>query len=101
MRTQTDPDIGDSSPTVTVAQPVVENFADFAEFTGSTEAEKRVDIQARVSGYLEKINFLDGGKVNEGDVLFVIDPRPYQAAYDAAKAQVSQWEASVKKPRPT
>ncbi|QDU78654.1 Efflux pump periplasmic linker BepF [Polystyrenella longa] len=84
-------------PEVTIAQPLEQTFADFAEFTGTTEAVEHVEIQARVTGYLDKINFDEGELVEEGEVLFEIDPRPYQATLDATKAKVLQWEASLKK----
>ncbi|MCA9039256.1 MAG: efflux RND transporter periplasmic adaptor subunit [Planctomycetaceae bacterium] len=82
-------------PEVTVAYPVQQEFADFAEFTGRTEAAEQVDVQARVSGYLDKINFEEGEEVEAETVLFEIDPRPYQAALDAADAEVQKTEAAL------
>ncbi len=66
------------------------------EFTGRIEAVQSVEIRARVSGYLTSVNFKAGALVNEGDLLFVIDPRPYQADLDRAKAQLDQAEAQLK-----
>jgi RND family efflux transporter MFP subunit len=80
---------------VTVAPPVEEEVINYAEFTGNTEAVQSVDIRARVTGYLNKIGFNEGAIVKTGEVLFVIDPRPYQAAYDQAKANVEQAQAQL------
>jgi RND family efflux transporter MFP subunit len=60
---------------------------DWDDFVGHFEAVDSVDIRPRVSGYLQSINFRDGQMVHKGDLLFVIDPRPYQAALDQAKGQ--------------
>lgn len=75
-------------PTVTVAKPVVRDIVEDDEFVGRFEAVDEVALRARVSGYLEKVHFTDGAMVNEGDLLFTIDQRPYQAAYEAAKSRV-------------
>ena len=58
------------------------------EFVGRFEAVDQVAIRSRVNGYLEEIHFTDGALVKQGDLLFTIDQRPYQAAYDAAKSRV-------------
>jgi RND family efflux transporter MFP subunit len=73
-------------PPVTVAKPLVQNVTEWDEFTGRFEATEAVEIRARVSGYLQKVNFDDGQMVNKGDVLFEIDPRPYQHAVEQATA---------------
>ena len=57
---------------------------DYEDFTGQTRAVKSVDVRARVSGYLEKVRFKEGTEVKEGEKLFEIDPRTYQADYDQA-----------------
>jgi len=75
-------------PTVTGAKPVVREIVEDDEFVGRFEAVDQVAIRARVSGYLDQVHFQDGALVNKGDLLFTIDQRPYQAAYDAAKSQV-------------
>jgi RND family efflux transporter MFP subunit len=80
---------------VTVAKPVEQEIVDFAEFTGNTAAVNAVEIRARVSGYLEKIGFDEGAHVKVNDVLFVIDPRPYQAALDQAQANLEQAQAQL------
>ncbi len=83
-------------PTVTVAYPLEHSITDYADFTGRTAAINAVQMRARVSGYLEKINFTEGAEINEGDILFEIDPRPYDAALDQAKAAVAEQKAKLK-----
>ncbi|MBW8908364.1 MAG: efflux RND transporter periplasmic adaptor subunit, partial [Mesorhizobium sp.] len=75
-------------PEVTAAKPVVREIVEDDEFVGRFEAVDQVSIRSRVSGYLDKVSFQDGALVNKGDLLFTIDRRPYQAAFDAAKSQV-------------
>jgi len=75
-------------PPVTVAKPVVKQIIEDDEFVGRFEAMDDVSVRARVSGYLDQVHFKDGAMVNKGDLLFTIDRRPYQAAFDAAKSQV-------------
>jgi multidrug efflux pump subunit AcrA (membrane-fusion protein) len=82
-------------PTVTVAKPVVREMREWRDFTGQFAAPESVEIRARVSGYLESINFTDGQLVKKGDLLFVIEPRPYEIELDSAKAQLAQAEAQL------
>ena len=70
--------------------PIAKQVVDHEDFTGHTQAVKTVTVRARVSGYLIKVNFVDGAHVNEGDVLFEIDQRPYQADYDRLEAVAMQ-----------
>lgn len=77
-------------PTVSVAQPLTKTVTDWDEYTGRLEAVQAVEVRARVSGYLESVHFKDGAIVNKGDLLFVIDPRPYQAIANQAKAEVTR-----------
>src|SRR5882757_5073702 len=63
---------------VTVSKPLKTQVTEWDEFTGQFEAVDSVEIRARVSGYLDTIGFEDGQIVNKGDLLFVIDPRPFQ-----------------------
>lgn len=77
-------------PNVKVAHPLTQETIEWDEYTGRIEAVNSVDIRARVSGYLEKVNFTAGAKVNKGDLLFVIDPRPYQAQLNLAKAELER-----------
>ncbi|MEM9279326.1 MAG: biotin/lipoyl-binding protein, partial [Pseudomonadota bacterium] len=73
---------------VDVATPLVKTIVDWDEYTGRFEAVQRVEIRPRVSGYLEAINFRDGQLVKKCDLLFLIDPRPFQTTLDSAKAQL-------------
>lgn len=82
-------------PPVTVATPLRKEITEWDEFTGRFEPVAAVDVRARVSGYLQSVNFADGAMVKQGDVLFVIDPRPYQAAVDQAKADLDRAEATL------
>ena len=75
-------------PAVTAAKPVVRDIVEDDEFVGRFEAVDQVAVRSRVNGYLEEIHFTDGALVKQGDLLFTIDRRPYQAAYDAAKSRV-------------
>lgn len=77
-------------PQVDVAQVVAKQVTEFDEFTGRFEAVDRVEIRPRVSGYISERHFSEGSEVNKGDVLFVIDPRPYEATFKHAKAQLDQ-----------
>lgn len=83
--------------TVSVVTPVQQSVADFVEFTGRTEAREFVEIRARVSGYLTEIPFRPGKEVQKDDVLFVIDPRPYQAELDRSEATKATIEARLKR----
>jgi RND family efflux transporter MFP subunit len=82
-------------PTVTVSQPIQRELVEWDEYTGQFAAKEYVEIRARVSGYLTEIHFEDGQLVKEGDLLFVIDPRPYEATLAAARAQLAQGNAQV------
>jgi len=75
-------------PTVTAAKPVVADIVEDDEFVGRFEAVNEVAIRSRVGGYLEQVHFTDGAIVNQGDLLFTIDRRPFQAAFDAAQSRV-------------
>jgi RND family efflux transporter MFP subunit len=77
-------------PKVTVSQPVARHVVESETYTGRLEAVEAVDIRARVSGYLQSRHFTDGAIVKKGTLLFVIDPRPYQAQLNRAKASLEQ-----------
>ena len=77
-----------SPPAVTVSKPIKQTIIDKDEYVGRFVAVNAVEVRGRVSGYLEQVHFTDGQLVKQGDLLFTIDRRPYQAAYDAAKSQV-------------
>lgn len=84
-------------PTVTVARPVSQEVLDYFEYPGQVWPVGEVEIRARVSGYINRVNFRDGQEVKEGDVLFEIDPRPYQAALDRALGELQRNEAILAK----
>jgi membrane fusion protein (multidrug efflux system) len=71
------------------------------EFTGKTASSRHVDINARVEGYLEKIAYTEGSLVKDGQLLFQLDPKPFQATLDSAKANLAQQEASLTRARQT
>lgn len=81
-------------PTVEFVLPVQRNITDWDEFTGRLEATESVDLRARVSGLLESIHFEDGEVVEKGQLLFVIDARPFQAELDARLADVQLAESA-------
>jgi len=83
------------APEVTVSTPLKLQLANWTNFTGQFSAVERVEIRAQVSGYLTEIHFTDGQIVNKGDLLFVIDPRPYEIALQQAKAQLVTAEAGL------
>ena len=74
-------------PTVVTSKPLQKKIVDWDDFIGRFEAINSVDVRPRVSGYLQSIGFTDGQTVRRGQVLFIIDPRPYQAALDQARGQ--------------
>src|SRR5271157_515399 len=76
-------------PEVIVSHPLKKEVTQYLEFTGTTAALEFVEIRARVEGWLESIHFTPGSQVKKGDLLFVIDPRPFQA-------KVDQYEAALK-----
>jgi RND family efflux transporter MFP subunit len=82
-------------PEVTVAHPRVEKLVEWTEFTGRFEAEQEVDVRARVSGYLATIDFQDGQTVDKGQNLFLIDPRPFEAALDRSRADLASAQAQL------
>ncbi|MBE2284037.1 MAG: efflux RND transporter periplasmic adaptor subunit [Prosthecobacter sp.] len=73
-----------------MAKPVAKRLTDWDEFSGRLVARDRVEVRARVSGYLTEIHFKEGTQVKEGDLLFTIDPRPYAAAVQRAEAMLAQ-----------
>lgn len=75
------------APEVTVAAPLLKEIVEWDEYTGRFQAVERVEIRARVSGYMDKVLFKDGQQVDAGQSLFVIDQRPFKIALDRATAQ--------------
>jgi RND family efflux transporter MFP subunit len=82
-------------PVVSVIQPVEREVIEWDEYIGRLESPETVEIRARVSGYLDKVHFKEGKEVKKGDLLFTIDPRPYQAEYDRAEAEHQRAESQV------
>ena len=80
-------------PEVSAVQPVVKEVTEWDDFTGRLEPIKSVEVRARVSGWLDSIHFKDGQVVKTGDLLFVIDPRPYQAEAERTRADLQRAEA--------
>src|SRR6266702_4737853 len=81
------------APPVTVAQPTKRTVTDWDEFTGRFEAVEEVQIRARVGGFVTAVEFRDGAIVHAGDLLYVIDPRPFEAAAEQADGQLSDARA--------
>ncbi len=81
---------------VEIANPLFEEITEWDEYTGRFEASNRVEVRARVSGYVESVNFKDGQNVEKGDILFIIDQRPFKIALNQAKASYNQAYASLK-----
>ncbi len=82
-------------PPVTVAQALQQRVTEWDEYTGRFEAKESVDVKARVSGYLESVHFQEGQVVQKGDLLFVIDPRPFEIELKSARAAVDQATAQL------
>ena len=82
-------------PLVTVAQPITRRIIDWDDYVGQFVAPESVEVRPRVAGYIQSIAFKDGAEVRKGDLLFVIDPRPYKAVLDQAKAQQQHAQAAV------
>jgi RND family efflux transporter MFP subunit len=79
-------------PEVSVAPVIEKRVKDWDEFTGRLQAIETVEIRPRVTGYIDKVAFTEGSLVKRGALLFVIDPRPYQADYDHAAADVKRFK---------
>ena len=74
------------APEVTSAKVLFNEVRDWADFTGRLEPVEHVDVRPRVGGYVESVGFVEGAAVKKGDLLFQIDPRPFQAAVDRLRA---------------
>lgn len=79
-------------PKVTVMKPTLQKLADYDEFNGQLET-KPVEVRARVRGYIKKVHFQDGQIVKKGDLLFELDPRPFEAQVKAAQAKLNIYKA--------
>ena len=78
------------APAVTVARPLVHSFTEWDEYTGRMVAQKRVEVRARVSGYLQSVHFREGQEVTADTLLFVIDQRPFTAEVSRASAELKR-----------
>ena len=78
------------APQVSVASALERAVTEWDEFTGRVEAVESVEIRPRVTGYIESVNFSEGSTVRKGDLLFVIDPRPYRAELSKAEAELAR-----------
>lgn len=88
------------APEVDVAKPLKKEIIEWDEYTGRFQAIESVDVRSRVTGYINAIKFKDGQNVKKGDLLFIIDPRPFQYALDRATAEFElskkQYERATK-----
>jgi membrane fusion protein, multidrug efflux system len=84
-----------AAPPVTVAQPVKRTVTDWDEFTGRFEAVEEVQVRARVGGFVTNVEFRDGAFVTTGDLLYIIDPRPFEAIAEQADGQLSDARAKA------
>ena len=82
-------------PVVTVTQAILKKIQDWDDYTGRLAPMGTVDVRPRVSGYITEVKFVDGDLVKKGQPLFIIDPRPYQADYDRARAEVTKADAAL------
>ncbi|MER9433218.1 efflux RND transporter periplasmic adaptor subunit [Mesorhizobium sp. M0408] len=82
-------------PPVTVAQPVKRTVTDWDELTGRFEAIQEVDVRARVGGFIDSVEFEDGAIVHAGDLLYIIDPRPFEAVALQAQGQLDDARAKA------
>jgi multidrug efflux system membrane fusion protein len=82
-------------PSVTVARPLQKTITEWDEYTGRFTPLESVEVRARVSGFIDSVHFKEGQMVKQGDLLFVIDPRPYRLAVEQAKADVDRAQAKL------
>src|ERR1700719_1839009 len=81
------PQAAAAPPPVTVAQPTKRSITDWDEFTGRFDAVEEVQVRARVGGFVTHVEFRDGAFVNAGDLLYIIDPRPFEAGAERGGAR--------------
>lgn len=84
------------APEVTTATVAVRELSDWADFTGRLEAVENVELKPRVAGYVESVHFVEGGRVAQGDLLFKIDARPFEAEVARLEAEKARAEAELK-----
>jgi RND family efflux transporter MFP subunit len=76
------------APSVTVSKPATREIVEWDEYTGRFDAVQMVELRARISGYLNEVRFKDGQQVKQGDILFTIDPRPFERALEQSRAEL-------------
>ena len=86
-------------PSVGVAEVIARGVRPWHEFSGRLAAVDRVEIRPRVSGVIDSVHFKNGALVNKGDLLFVIDPRPFQAVLQAAVARADYADSEYRRAR--
>lgn len=89
-RTEATPAAEVAPPQVSVATALERDLVESDEFTGRLEAVESVEVRPRVTGYIDSVNFSEGSVVKKGDLLFVIDPRPYRAELSKAEAELTR-----------
>jgi len=94
-RSEATPSAQAPAPQVSVASALERNVTEWDEFTGRLEAVESVEVRPRVTGYIESVNFTEGSTVHKGDLLFVIDPRPYRAELSKSEAELARAVASA------
>ena len=77
------------------ARPLQKTITEWDEYTGRFEAVETVEVRARVSGFIDSVHYKEGQIVKQGDLLFIIDPRPYRIAVEQAKADVERAKAKL------
>jgi RND family efflux transporter MFP subunit len=82
-------------PKVSVAHPVIRELMDYDDYNGWLDATKTVEVRARVRGHIQKVNFADGQMIKEGQLLFELDPRPFEANVGRARDQLRVYEAQM------
>lgn len=87
------PGAAPSAPTVQVTPVARRNIPQYVEYVGQTEAPVSVEIRARVEGFIQEVAFVEGSNVKEGDLLFVIDPKPYEEKLARAKGKLAETQA--------
>lgn len=86
---------GPPPPAVTVSKPLEHAVVDWEEYTGHLQSPETANVAARISGFIEQVPFKEGALVHKGDVLFIMDDRPFKADLDNKRAAVAKDEAQV------
>ncbi len=84
---------GRETPAIPVSKPIVREVTEYVDFTGRTDAVFTASIRPRVTGYIVNIPFKEGAEVKKNDILFEIDPRPYQTQFNQAQSQINLYQS--------